>query len=209
MAMVLVKFPQSPIVAIKALVRHQGAYAVHDDPSTAAINIIALMLAWNGPLYPVYVLLLAGRDALPWGPLTMVVTPFFYVIPWISRRSSRAARFILPVVGAANTVWCMKLLGSASGVGAFLYPCIVLTALLYRPRERYLMYPLLGLMIALEFIPARVFSTPIVALTADEAGRLSALNAGSVAFLFGFIVLKFIGIARALDRTSLDPAAPA
>jgi hypothetical protein len=191
--------PGSPIAALKALIRHQSAYAAHRDPSAAAINIIALMLAWNGPLYPVYVVLLTGWDGLPWCLATMLISPFFYAIPWVSRMSSRAARLALPVIGAANTLWCMKLFGVKSGVGLFLFPCIVLTALLYRYRERWLMFPLLGVMLLLEFIPARVFGAPIIPLTPEESARLSALNAGSVAFLLGFIVLKFIDIARALD----------
>jgi hypothetical protein len=190
---------RSPIAAIQALVRHQSAYASHPDPTAAAINLIALMLAWNGPLYPVYVIVLTGRDGLPWCLATMLISPFFYAIPWLSRLSSRAARLALPVVGAANTLWCMKLFGVASGVGLFLFPCIVLSGLLYRYSERMLMFPLLGVMLALEFVPARLFGAPIVQFSPDEAASLSALNAGSVAFLLGFIVLKFIDIARALD----------
>jgi hypothetical protein len=179
--------------------RHQSAYAAHPDPSAAAINVIALVLAWNGPLYPVYIVLLTGQDGLPWCLATMLVSPFFYAIPWLSRVSSRAARLALPVIGAANTLWCMKLFGVASGVSLFLFPCIVLTALLYRYRERWLMLPLLAAMLLLEFIPARAFGPPIILFSPEDSARLSALNAGSVAFLLGFIVLKFIDIARALD----------
>jgi hypothetical protein len=191
---------RNPIAAVRALIRHQSAYAAHGDPTAAAINLIALMLAWNGPLYPVYVIVLTGRDGLPWCLATMLISPFFYAIPWLSRISSPAARLALPVVGAANTLWCMKLFGVASGVGLFLFPCIMLTALLYRYRERWLMFPLLGVMLLLEFIPASVFGTPIIQLSQNEAAKLSALNAGSVAFLLGFIVLKFIDIARALEN---------
>ena len=61
------------------------------------------------------------------------------------------------------------------------------------------MFPLLGVMLLLEFIPARAFGAPIILLTSEESAKLSALNAGSVAFLLGFIVLKFIDIVRALD----------
>ena len=198
---------RSPIAAVKALIHHQSRYAAHGDPTAAAINIIALMLAWNGPLYPAYVVLLTGRDGLPWCLATVLISPFFYAIPWLSGISSRAARFALPVVGAANTVWCMKLFGVDSGVGLFLFPCIVLTALLYRYRERWLMFPLLGVMLLLEFVPARVFGAPTILFSPEESARLSALNAGSVAFLLGFIVLKFIDIARALDnRETSTPA---
>jgi hypothetical protein len=200
MAVLSVTSLKSPVAALKALVRHQDAYAAHNDPAAQAANIIALVLAWNGPLYPVYVLFLAGRDALPWGLLTMLVTPLFYAIPWLSRVSSLGARVALPVVGAINTVWCMKLFGVASDVGLFLYPCIVLAALLYRFPERWLRMPLLGILLALEFVPGHVFGAPIVHLSADEASRLAALNAGSVAFLLGFMVLKLVDVIRAMER---------
>lgn len=179
---------------------HQGLYAANSDPAARAVNLISLVLAWNGPLYPVYVLALVGRDALPWGLLTLLVTPLFYLVPWLNRRSSRAGRVALPVVGALNTVWCVKLFGIESGVGFFLYPCIVLAALLYREREYWLMLPLLGLTLVLGFIPAAAYGQPILHLTADAAARLSALNAGSVAFLLGFIALKFAEAMRAAAK---------
>jgi hypothetical protein len=190
----------SPVAALKALIRHQAAYAAHGDPATFVANKIALLLAWNSPLYPVYVLALVGRDALPYGPLTMLVTPFFYAVPWISRFSPSASRIALALVGAANTIWCLKLFGPASGVGLFLYPCIVLPALLFRPVERWLMLPLLGLMLALWFVPLTTFGTPFVGLAAPELARLSALNAGSVAFLLSFMVLQLVDVMRAIAK---------
>ena len=41
---------------------------------------------------------------------------------------------------------------------------------------------------------------PIVNLSPDEATRLAALNAGSVAFLLGFMVLKLVDVIRATER---------
>jgi hypothetical protein len=190
----------SPVEPFKALIRHQAAYVAHSDPATFAANKIALLLAWNSPLYPVYVLALIGRDALPYGLLTALVTPFFYAVPWISRRSAPGARVILALVGAANTIWCLKLFGPASGVGLFLYPCIVLPALLFRREERWLMLPLLGLMLALWFLPVTAFGAPLVGLTTPELVRLSALDAGSVAFLLSFMVLQLVDVMRAVAR---------
>jgi hypothetical protein len=191
---------RSPVAVLKALLRHQAAYAAHGDPATFAANKIALLLAWNSPLYPIYVLALVGRDALPYGLLTMLVTPFFYAVPWISRFSPSASRIALTLVGAANTIWCLKLFGPVSGVGLFLYPCIVLPALLFRSAERWLMLPLLGLMLALWFVPLTTFGAPLVGLTAPELVRLSALNAGSVAFLLSFMVLQMVDVMRAIAK---------
>jgi hypothetical protein len=195
-----VKLPASPVASIKALIRHQVAYAANPDPAARAVNMISLMLAWNGPLYPIYVLVLAGRGTLPWVLLTVLISPFFYAIPYLSRTSSWAARLALPLVGTANTVWCIKLFGVESGVGFFLYPCIVLAALLYREREQWFMLPLLGVTLLFEFVPGAAYGNAIIQLSPDGAARLSALNAGSVAFLLAFIALKFIDVARALAK---------
>ncbi len=191
------KFPLPSVPAIRALIRHQSAYVANPDPAAKAANTIALILAWNGPFYPLYVLFLIGRDALPGCLLTLLVSPFFYAIPWLSRRSSRAGRVALPLVGAINTVWCMKLFGPASGVGLFLYPCLILPALLFRPRERWLMLPLLGFVLLLQFLPTSIFGAPIMGLPIEEAAHLYGLNAGSVACLLAVIALQFANVLRA------------
>jgi len=196
---IFVKIPKSPIRA-RPLIRHQAAYAAHNDPAAFAINKIALILAWNGPFYPIYLLLLIGRDALPWSLLTLLVTPLFYAIPWMMRRSSVVGRMALPLAGAANTIWCLKLFGPESGVGLFLYPCIVLAAFLFRPRERWLMLPVLGVSLLLEFLPRSVLGSPILILTPNESSLLTALNAGSVAVLLALITLQFVDVARSAER---------
>ncbi len=192
------KFLKSPAAAIKSLIRHQAAYAAHPDPAAFAVNKIALILAWNGPFYPLYVLLLAGRDSLPWCVLTMLATPFFYAVPWISRRLSWAGRLALPLIGAVNTLWCMKLFGTDSGVGLFLYPCLILPALLFRRRERWLMLPLLGLIFLFEFIPPAFYGAPVLAFTAQDSARLSGLNGASVAALLCLIAIQFVDVFRAV-----------
>ena len=143
---------------------------------------------------------LIGRDALPYGLSTILVTTFFYAVPWIGRRTAPGARVTLTLVGAANTIWCLKLFGPSSGVGLFLYPCIVLPALLFRLAERWIMLPVLGLMLALWFLPVTAFGVPLVVLTAPELARLSALNAGSVAFLLAFMVLQLVDVMRAVAK---------
>jgi len=191
---------RSPVEAVKALIRHQSAHMAHADISSHSVNKIALMLAWNGPLYPLYVLVLAGTGSLPGSLLTLIVSPLFYAIPWLMRWNTLAGRAALPLVGAINTVWCMKLFGVDSGVGLFLYPCIILAALLFRQRERWLMLPVLGTTLALEFLPASVLGSPIIHVSPEAYARLTGLNAGSVAFLLAFIALQFVNIARLSER---------
>ncbi len=185
--------------AVGRLIRHQTAHMAHPDPSSHAVNKIALMLAWNGPLYPIYVLVLAGPSALPWSLLTLLISPFFYAIPWLMRRSSLAGRAALPVVGAMNTVWCVKLFGAESGVELFLFPCIILAGLLFRQRERWVMMPVLGFTLVLEFLPVRLLGAPILGLSPEGLSRLSGLNAGSVACLLAFIAMQFASIVRGTE----------
>jgi hypothetical protein len=192
----------SPIAAFKALLRQQGEYAYNPDPAAHAMNKIALILAWNGPLYPIYVLFLVGREALPWTLLTLPISPVFYAVPWLSRKSSLLGRVAMQVTGAVNTVWCMKLFGPDSGVGQFLFACIMLSALMFRHRERWVMLPLLGVMVALEFLPAAWLGTPIMTLTATQSAHLAALNAGSVAFLLAFVVFQLVSLTRPTEGTA-------
>jgi hypothetical protein len=182
--------------AFRRLIAHQAAYAEHPDAAAAAAGTIALVLAWDSPFYPLSVLLLVGGE-LWWSLLTMLIAPVFYAIPWLMRKSARAGRVALPVVGALNTVWCIKLFGPGSGVGVFLFPCIMLAALLFRPGERWLMLFVMAVALALEFLPTSLYGAPIMTLSADESATLSGLNAGSVALLTALIVFQFVGVMRA------------
>ncbi|MBW4092841.1 MAG: hypothetical protein HIU82_17315, partial [Proteobacteria bacterium] len=129
------------------------AYAAHDDPATAMANFVALVLGWNGPFYPLYVIALIGGTAGGAVFLTMLAMPFFLAIPALSHRSGTGARVALSLVGTVNTIWCIKLLGTPSAVGLFLLPCIALSALLFRRRERALFLPAAGLPLAALFMP--------------------------------------------------------
>jgi hypothetical protein len=176
--------------AMKNAFARQSAYAAHRDPAVAAANFIALVVAWNGPFYPLYVIAIAGMAGLPalW---TMLGSPFFFAIPWIARRSSVAGRAALPLVGILHTVWCTKLLGVASGVEIFFLPCIVLAALLLRPRETGLRLAMIGFGIVPLLVPGSAYGAPILALSPDDAARLTSLNLISVAMLMGLIALRF------------------
>ena len=80
--------------------------------------------------------------------LTPLSTLFFVAVPVVARRHSLAGRAILPIAGVANTVRCVKLFGIASAVELFLVPCVLLGAILFRPRERAIIMPMLSLQIA-------------------------------------------------------------
>jgi len=101
-------------------------YPAHPDPATAAANLIALVVALNGPFYPLYVIGVIGWSGLPTFA-TMLASPLFFAVPWVSRRNSLAGRVALPLIGTANSMWCAKLLGIASGVQLFCIHCFIAT----------------------------------------------------------------------------------
>jgi hypothetical protein len=161
--------------------------AVALDPPTAVASFVALVLGANGPFYPLYVIALVGWVAGHLALLTLFATPFFLAIPALARRAGLAARLALWLIGTLNTVWCMKLLGPASGVGVFLLPCVSLAALLPAGMMRLAAagLPLLALL-----LPWDWFGTPILALTTAENARLAFLNEFSAACLTGLLALR-------------------
>ncbi len=184
---------------VKAFLAQQRAYAAHGDPATAAFNVIALVLAWNGPFYPAYVIGLIGRPGLG-ALLTMLASPFFYAVPWIARRNAGAGRLALPIFGLANTFACVKLFGPASGVELFFIPCILLAGLLFRPGEGLAKWLLIGFAIVPFWLPDRLYGTAWLELPMPALAKLRGLNLVSVASLSGFIALKFAGLLATLAR---------
>jgi hypothetical protein len=184
------------------LLDRQRAYAAHPDPATAAANLVALVVAWNGPLYPLYGIALIGAAALP-STLTMLASPFFFAIPRIARWNPVAGRAALPLIGTLDTLGSMKLFGPEAGIDLFLLPCITLAGLLFRPRERWLGMLLIGLTIAPILVPAAVYGAPLFPLTSDQLSRLAALNLVSVAMLLGLVALQ---IGTVLARTERPQA---
>lgn len=181
-----------------------AAYEHHDDPATRLANRVAILVGANGPFYPLYVwwiLPQAGTVALA----TMLASPFFLAIPWLSRRCAWLARASLPAVGLANTAWTAALLGPATGVGVFAYPCIVLALLAWR--ERWLMLGLLGAGLAIQYLAGTWPSAPIAGLDAAAQSLLVPLNGFSVGALLAFVVLAVAGLdARQGRATAINGA---
>lgn len=167
-----------------------AAYAHHHDPATRLANRVALLVGANGPFYPFYVWWIvpeAGMAALA----TVLASPLFLAIPWLSRHCAWLSRASLPAVGLANTAWTAAVLGPGTGVAAFAYPCIVLAILAWR--ERWLMLGLLGAgLVTLHIASSWPFAT-LAALDALAQSRLAPLNGFSVGALLAFVVLAAAG----------------
>lgn len=170
------------------------AYGAHADPATRIANTIALLVGFNGPFYPLYVWFLVP-EAGPVALATMVMSPVFLAIPWLSRRSAAAARAALPVAGLLNTVWTAALLGPATGVGAFAFPCIALAVLCWR--EPQLMLALLGFGLMAQQAVLRMPIDPLAGLAAASQALLESLNVISVGALMAFVVITVAREMRA------------
>jgi hypothetical protein len=178
------------------------AYCDHPDPRVAASNTIAVVVASNGPLYPVYVWLLVGHAFWP-SLLTLLSTPFFALVPAVARRASLAGRAMLPLVGIANTLVCIKALGEPSEVALFLLPCIAIPAMTMRPRERVLQLILVSLPSAIYLLGKGHYGTALYPYTAAQDAGLASLNTASVMGFTGFLGLVFAGVLTRAEGAAL------
>lgn len=175
-----------------------GNYAACRDPLADVACKVALVVAFNQPLYPLYLHAILGVGAWPaW--LTLFSTPFFVSIPAIARRSSLVGRIILPAVGVTNTTACVKLFGISSGVELFLIPCALLGAVLFRPTERLSTLPILGLPFATYFLVNSWLGSPIMPTPPGQLWSVIAVNAMSVGTLTALVGLLVVARFAALE----------
>ena len=166
--------------------RWLAAYVNSNDSHVAAANFVAMVLAWNQPFYPLYLLGIIGEHA--WVGLPPVLSGIaFFAVPALARRWSLLGRIALPVFGMANTVLCLALLGERSGVTLFLIPCAMLAAMLFRWRERFVMLGVASLPLVVWLAVRGAMPPPPVDFTDAEYQSLFTLNAVSVGGLMVFL----------------------
>jgi hypothetical protein len=176
-------------------------YTMHPDPLVAAGNLIAVVVAWNQPFYPLYLYFLVGKD-IGVSFFTFLSTPFFIAVPAVARRHSLAGRALLPLTGMANTVMCAKLFGEASGVELFLAPCIMIAAMLFRRSERLVMLALVASgLLAYVGLHGR-YGAPYHLYSGEQYARLFSLNALSVGTLTAFVGLAFANAIAEIEGKS-------
>jgi len=177
-------------MSLKSLLARLRAYAGHDDPLVAATNLVALIVASNVPFYPVYHLALIGWDGWP-SLLEIPASLLFFAIPWVARRSSRLGRALPSLIGTVNTLFCMKIMGEASGNALFLVPCVMVAALSFRTSERWIMLPLVWLPVAAFLLSIDRLGPPLSPFTDAEFAAMLRLNAISVGIFAGFIGMLY------------------
>jgi hypothetical protein len=160
-------------------------YGAHPDPTTAACNRIALLVAINQPIYPLYLLWLVGGD-WPTSCWTFLSTPMFASVPAVARRNAVAGRALLPIAGLFNGIVSAKAFGEASGVEYFLLVCLLITLLAFRDAVRTAGALLAA--IALTALAHGHYGTPLGHFTAEEYARFRHVNLYSVIALCIFVL---------------------
>ena len=185
---------------MKRLFAAARRYAAADDPRVAAANLVALVLAWNTPFYPVYLLGAAGAAMRNAAWLTLCAFPVFLAVPAITRRHHLWGRVLLVIAGTGNTLFCTWLLGEASGTQLFLLPCITLAALLFRRTEPAALFSLLASPILAGVTLDGRYPTSPFACSGGSCGGLLWLNAISVAVLVAFLGVLATGMAELVEK---------
>lgn len=163
-----------------------GRYKDNPDPLAVLANTVALVIAGNQPFYPLYLHAIVGTAAWPaW--LTLITMPLFAAVPAVSRRHSLAGRAMLVIVGVANGVLAVKLIGTDTAVELFLLPCVLLSTLLFRATEKITMAVTVVLPFAAYFVFDPAVGHPIATYSNAEYRAIIGMHAFSVASLFALI----------------------
>jgi MASE7 protein len=161
-------------------------YSASDDARVATGNLIALVLAWNTPFYPLYLRAAGGAAMLPGAWLTLSVFPVFLAVPAITARYPFGGRVLLASAAVTNTFFCTWLLGEASGTQLFILPCITLAALLFRWSDRVALTGFLALPILVGILTDGRYPVSPFICTGDRCRAILWMNALSVVVLTAF-----------------------
>jgi hypothetical protein len=178
-------------------------YATARDPMGDVVNTIALVIAGNQPLYPLYLFAIAGRAGWP-ALLTWCSTPLFLAVPALGRRSPKAGAMLLCTAGIGNTLLSNLVLGGISGIPLFYIPCIILCLTVLDPGA-----PMLRAVFAVAAgIPAVALARTkpwLTSFTPPQLRSLQHVHAFSVVCLTAFLVYLLLHAARRL-RAAPSPS---
>lgn len=154
------------------------------------------MVASNQPFYPFYIYFLVGNDGGV-SFLTLLSTPFFLLIPHLSRNWPNASLASIPVLGLANGMLAMKALGIEAGIELFVLPCVLVALLVPDRQSSRIVLPAAASTVVLFWIQFVYQAVALHTFSAQEFVSLYRLNAFSVAGLTIYILY-------ALGRARLD-----
>ena len=160
------------------------------EPLCAAAGSVALLLALNKPVYPLYVWFLAG-SAFQLSLLTAVSMPAYLAVWYLARcRRSFSARLGMVVAGTADAIIIALVLGRDSGALLFLFPAIMLAGQLFYVGEKWFSRVLIGLGFVALVALYEFSGGPLELVDALDLTRLYTLNISGAAALAAFIALR-------------------
>ncbi len=189
----------------RCLSRTASRFADHDDPLAEASNWVTLTIGTHLPFWPLYVWWCAGRQAWPSALLTVAAAPAFLAVPLLSRRSALASRIAAPLVGLANAVFTLWVLGAPSGTALFFLPCVGLAAMSFRRSERWIMLLLAALPLAVWYGTRGHLPPPPHKYTSAANASLFMLNAVSVGVIFMLFGWLQAGIYQRMEQPAVRP----
>lgn len=98
---------------------------------------------------------------------------------------------MLPLIGTANGILAVKLIGTNTGVELFLLPCVLLAAILFRPGERFAMLAVLSFPFAAYLLLDQAVGTPLATYSASKYRSIISMHAFSGASLLALIGFAF------------------
>lgn len=175
-----------PVSRLKRAVKEIGSYAAHPDPRAAIAGTVALVIVSNQPFYPLYLYWVVGPVVSP-SYVTFLSTPLFAAVPAAIKFNSVFGRCLLLVAGIGNTLICRAAFGPGSGVEVFLFPCLMLALMLFRPPERAFALGFAALAFVAYLLPHSALGTPLHVYDPGEYAALRHLNFLSAASLTALI----------------------
>jgi hypothetical protein len=191
------------VSGLKRMIAAIGAYAAHTDPRAAIANTVALVIVSNQPFYPLYLDWAVSPVIAP-SYVTFLSTPFFAAVPAAIRRSTLLGRALLLVAGIGNTLLCRIAFGQGSGVEVFLFPCLMLSLMLFRRSERAFALGFAALAFIAYLLPAALLGTPLHLYEPSEYAALQHLNflsAASLTVLIGWLFAGRLDTNSRADET--------
>ncbi len=176
-----------------ALLQTFRAYIADDDPLVAAANLIAVVVATNQPFYPLYIYWFVSPDFSP-ALYLFLSTPFFAVVPAVSRWNATAGRVLLPLTGIANSALAAKLFGVESGVELFLLPTVLIAFVVFRPGERIYAFSLTAIAYAVFAGLHGRYGAPVHLYSIEEYASFVTMNATSAGTLTVFVGMIVAGL---------------
>lgn len=165
------------------------------DPLTSASTTVAIVVALNKPVYPLYVWYLAP-DAFKASLVTTISMVFYAALPLIARRSGLAARAGLVAVGRLDTLLIRVFMGGPTGAFLFFPACLMLAAVSFHDDEVRISRALIAVVFCLSAGALFWTPDPVMPVSSQDAATLFSLNATGALALMAFTGLRFPRLSR-------------